>query len=66
MGQQHRYDAEVHGHEHAHMTHYLSDGQDWTHLTATHRHQHNHAALAARVFPDFSEPPGKRGNLTQP
>jgi hypothetical protein len=42
------------------MTHYLSDGQDWTHLTATHRHQHNHAALAARGSPDFSEPPGRR------
>jgi hypothetical protein len=32
MSEQHRHDAEVHSHEHAHVTHYLSDGQDWTHL----------------------------------
>ena len=43
MGEQHSHDAEVNDHEHAHVTHYLSGGQDWTHLTATHRHEHNHA-----------------------
>ena len=46
MGEQHRHDAEVHDHKHAHVTHYLSGGQDWTHLTASHQHEHNHAALS--------------------
>ena len=45
MGEQHGHDAEVHDHEHAPVTHYLSGGQDWTHLTATHQHEHNHAAV---------------------
>jgi hypothetical protein len=27
MGEQHSHDAEVHDHEHAHVTHYLSRGQ---------------------------------------
>jgi hypothetical protein len=45
MGEQHRHDAEVHNHEHTHVTHYLSGGQDWTHLTASHQHEHNHPAL---------------------
>jgi hypothetical protein len=45
MGEQHSHVAEVHSHEHAHVTHYLSGGQDWTHLTASHQHEHNHAAL---------------------
>jgi hypothetical protein len=34
----------LHDHEQAHVTHYLSGGQDRTHLTATHGHKHNHAA----------------------
>jgi hypothetical protein len=46
MGEQHSHDAEVHDHEHAHVTHYLGGGQDWTHPTAIHRHEHNHAAEA--------------------
>jgi|Tabmets5t2r1_1033131.scaffolds.fasta_scaffold03505_3 hypothetical protein len=32
MSEQHSHDAEVHSHEHAHVTHYLGGGQDWTHL----------------------------------
>ena len=32
MSEQHSHDAEVHSHEHAHVTHYLSGGQAWTHL----------------------------------
>jgi hypothetical protein len=46
MGEQHDHDAEVHGHEHSHVTHYLDDGKEWTHLTATHQHGHNHAAVS--------------------
>lgn len=45
MGEQHSHDAEVHDHEHTHVTHYLSGGQDWTHLTASHQHEHNHAGV---------------------
>jgi hypothetical protein len=45
MAEQHSHDAEVHDHQHAHVTHYLSSGQTWTHLTASHQHEHNHAAL---------------------
>ena len=36
MAEQHSHDAEVHDHQHAHVTHYLSSGQTWTHLTASH------------------------------
>ena len=34
MGEQHSHDAEVNDHEHVHVTHYLSGGQDWTHRTS--------------------------------
>ena len=40
------HDAQVQDHEHAHVIHYLVQGEQWTHLTATHAHQHNHAPLS--------------------
>lgn len=41
----HRHDAVVHGHEHAHIVHYLRHGSDWDHMAATHTHEHNHPAV---------------------
>jgi hypothetical protein len=35
MDKQHRHDAQVHNQGHTNVTHYLSSGQDWTHLTAS-------------------------------
>jgi hypothetical protein len=43
--QEHHHDAKVHQHEHAHVTHYLVQGEQWAHLTARHDHEHNHAAV---------------------
>lgn len=43
--EEHRHDAEVHRHEHTHVTHYLGHGQEWMHMTAVHEHEHNHAPL---------------------
>ena len=37
--EQHSHDAEVHQHEHAHVTHYMVQGEQWTHLTAKHDHE---------------------------
>ena len=28
------------------MTYYLGDGEEWTHMTASHQHEHNHTALS--------------------
>ena len=47
----HRHDALVHDHEHAHVTHYLVQGEQWAHLTATHTHDHNHAPLTHAHMP---------------
>jgi hypothetical protein len=42
---EHRHDAQVHTHEHTHVTHYLSQALEWKHMTSTHDHEHNHAPL---------------------
>jgi hypothetical protein len=60
MGQQHRYDAEVHGHEHAHDP--LSQRRPG--LDAPDRHPPAPAQPCGPGrpgSPDFSEPPGRRG-----
>ena len=45
----HHHDALEHSHEHLHVTHQRTDeGRGvggWQHLTASHNHRHNHAAL---------------------
>lgn len=41
----HRHEGVVHGHPHVHVVHYLSHGEDWSHLPATHDHEHNHPAV---------------------
>jgi hypothetical protein len=43
--EQHSHEAQVHQHEHTHVTHYLRHGEEWAHLTANHDHEHNHAPL---------------------
>jgi hypothetical protein len=40
--QRHHHDATVHDEKHFHITHYLHRGEDWSHLQATHSHEHNH------------------------
>ncbi|MGH2660531.1 MAG: hypothetical protein ACRDHS_12955 [Actinomycetota bacterium] len=45
MGEEHSHEALVHGYEHSHVTHYLRNGQERVHLTATHDHEHNHPGL---------------------
>jgi hypothetical protein len=42
MADRHDHEATVHGHTHHHVVHYLTQGQEWTHLMATHDHEHNH------------------------
>ena len=42
MADRHGHEAVVHGHTHHHVVHYLTQGQEWTHLMATHDHEHNH------------------------
>jgi hypothetical protein len=41
----HEHEAIKHRHKHYHVTHYLHRGENWGHLTSTHTHEHNHAAL---------------------
>jgi hypothetical protein len=53
--EQHSHEALVHDHEHAHVTHYLVQGEQWTHLTATHAHEHNHAPVAHAHNPHKDE-----------
>jgi hypothetical protein len=39
----------------AHVTHYMVQGEQWTHLTAKHDHEHNHAALTHTHNPHQDE-----------
>jgi hypothetical protein len=45
MADRHDHDATVHSHTHHHVVHYLSHGEDWSHLAASHDHEHNHPAV---------------------
>jgi hypothetical protein len=45
MADTHSHDAQVHQHEHTHVTHYLRHGQQWEHLGTSHDHEHNHTAV---------------------
>jgi hypothetical protein len=53
--EQHSHDAQVHQHEHLHVTHYMVQGEQWAHLTATHDHEHNHAPLTHVHNPHVDE-----------
>jgi hypothetical protein len=46
MAQEHKHERLVHAHEHLHVTHYDRPGEEWTHLTSTHGHDHDHPALS--------------------
>jgi hypothetical protein len=41
----HTHEALKHRHKHYHVTHYLHQGENWSHLLATHSHEHNHPAV---------------------
>ena len=43
----HDHEAIRHSHGHSHITHYRKPGErdEWKHLTATHDHEHDHAAI---------------------
>ena len=41
----HDHAAVKHRHKHYHVIHYLHLGENWGHLTSTHAHEHNHAAV---------------------
>jgi hypothetical protein len=45
MADLHEHRDIVHSHTHHHVVHYLSHGQEWTHLMATHDHDHNHSPV---------------------
>ena len=45
MADTHSHDAQVHQHEHTHVTHYLRHGQQWEHMGTSHDHEHNHTAV---------------------
>ena len=57
----HSHSALEHVHEHVHVTHYRNDSDKgvggWDHLTAEHRHAHNHPAVdhAHRPHRDFDK-----------
>ena len=46
VAEQHSHDAQVHDHEHSHVTHYLRGGEQVEHMTSAHSHEHNHAAVS--------------------
>jgi hypothetical protein len=57
LSETHAHDAEVHQHEHTHVTHYLQHGREWEHLMATHDHRHNHPGVSHAHAPHVD--PGK-------
>jgi hypothetical protein len=57
LSEMHAHDAEVHQHEHTHVTHYRQHGREWEHLMATHDHRHNHPGVSHAHAPHVD--PGK-------
>lgn len=48
----HRHEGMVHSHTHFHVTHNWSDNaQTFEHLSSTHEHEHDHAAVEHAHFP---------------
>ena len=47
-GAQHIHPAQLHAHDHYHVSHYHKGGplREWEHRTQWHIHEHNHAELA--------------------
>jgi hypothetical protein len=55
MADTHRHDAQLHQHEHTHVTRYLRHGQQWERMDTGHDYEHNHAAVS-----HAPQPPGPR------
>jgi hypothetical protein len=45
-GRPHSHDAQLHEHDHTHLTQYLRHGQHWGHMDPSHVHEHHHAAVS--------------------
>ena len=46
MADPHSHGAQVHRHEHTHVTQSLRHGQQWAHMDTGHDYAHNHAAVS--------------------